>query len=123
MHASSALIFEYNAAVSLNGRLIEVEGIRTFVHRAGSGDPVVLIHGLSASHFMWRAVAARLAQHREVIAFDLPGFGESDKPRPTDFDYSPANLAAFSAKLLAELGVTSATIAGHSFGGAVAINL
>src|SRR5689334_15189473 len=53
--------------------------------RRGSGPPLVLIHGLGSRRQVWEPLIAELARHREVIAIDLPGFGESPLwPPPTD---------------------------------------
>ena len=49
-------------------------------HRAGSGEPLVLIHGIGSRWQMWEPVLDRLTPHREVIAIDLPGFGASPMP-------------------------------------------
>jgi pimeloyl-ACP methyl ester carboxylesterase len=109
--------------VSLSGRLVDVEGVRTFVHRSGSGSPILLIHGFLVSHWIWRGVVEQLARHGEVIAFDLPGHGEADRPAPTDFDYTPAGLADHAARLCEVMGLPPAVVLGHSFGGAVALSL
>jgi len=53
-----------------------------FVHREGHGDPLLLIHGIGASHRCWSPVVPRLAEHHDVLALDLPGFGESSSLAP-----------------------------------------
>jgi len=52
-----------------------------FVHRVGSGEPLVLLHGLGESSIGWRPVIDALAAHHDVIAVDLPGFGRSPNLR------------------------------------------
>ncbi len=87
--------------------------------RAGSGPPVVLIHGLGCSRRTWRHVASRLAQTRTVIAIDLPGHGESDSPLG---DYSPAGQATAVRDLVESLDMPQIDVVGHSLGGGIAIS-
>jgi pimeloyl-ACP methyl ester carboxylesterase len=93
-----------------------------FVHRAGLGEPLVLLHGMGESHIGWRPVMDRLAAEFDVIAIDLPGFGQSpvlqDAMAPT-----VANLAAAITDTLDQLGVDGYHIAGYSLGARVAIQL
>lgn len=109
--------------MSLPGRLLDVDGVRTFVHRSGRGEPLVLIHGLLVSHWIWRPVVKALAAEGEVIAFDLPGHGEADRPSPRAFDYTSLGLAHYCDRVLDRLGISQASVVGHSFGGAVALAL
>lgn len=87
-----------------------------------AGDPrlpvVLLVHGLSSSSATWRPVIAKLAAHAHVIAPDLIGHGDSDKPRG---DYSLGALASWLRDLLDRLGHDSATVVGHSLGGGIAM--
>jgi pimeloyl-ACP methyl ester carboxylesterase len=84
----------------------------------GSGEPLVLVHGLGDSRRTWNRVMGALAVTHTVIAVDLPGHGESDAPGG---DYSLGAHATVIRDLLLALGHTSATIAGHSLGGGVAL--
>jgi pimeloyl-ACP methyl ester carboxylesterase len=89
--------------------------------RRGSGPPLVLIHGIGSQWQMWLPVMDRLAAEREVIAIDLPGFGESlpfDGEEP-----SVPELARSVARFIEELGVQRPHVAGNSLGGAVALEL
>jgi pimeloyl-ACP methyl ester carboxylesterase len=88
--------------------------------RSGAGQPLVLLHALGASRQSWDPVAPALARHFDIIAVDLPGFGES---APLPGEPSPAALAAAVAGLLDELGVTAPNVAGNSLGGWVAMEL
>ena len=72
--------------------------------RAGTGETLVLLHALGLSRRTWDPVIPQLASHFDVVAIDLPGFGESP-PLPADVEPSPASLAAAVAELLAELGI------------------
>ena len=86
--------------------------------KAGSGPPVVLIHGMVNSSRHWERVALRLADSYTVIAPDLIGHGDSATPRG---DYSLGAHAASIRDLLAAIGMNRATIVGHSLGGGVAM--
>jgi pimeloyl-ACP methyl ester carboxylesterase len=97
---------------------IELHGRRVIYRVAGSGPPIVLIHGMLNSSSHWRAVAASLASEYTVIAPDLIGHGDSAAPRG---DYSLGAHAASIRDLLAAVGIERATIVGHSLGGGVAM--
>src|SRR6478752_2281033 len=77
-----------------------------FVHRAGSGEPLVLLHGIGESHVGWRPVMDRLAAEFDVIAIDLPGFGQSPA-LPSTVAPTAGNLAAAVNDALDVLGVDS----------------
>jgi len=79
---------------------------------------VLLIHGMAGSSDTWRAVIPRLAKKYRVVAPDLLGHGQSDKPRG---DYSLGAFAVWLRDLLDELGVARATVVGQSLGGGVAM--
>jgi pimeloyl-ACP methyl ester carboxylesterase len=97
---------------------VQLHGHRVIYHMAGSGPPVVLIHGMVNSSRHWRSVALALADRYTVIAPDLIGHGDSATPRG---DYSLGAHATSIRDLLAVLGVDRATIVGHSLGGGVAM--
>jgi pimeloyl-ACP methyl ester carboxylesterase len=97
---------------------IELHGRRCIYRVAGSGPPVVLVHGMLNSSSHWHAVARSLASDYTVIAPDLIGHGDSAAPRG---DYSLGAHAASIRDLLAAIGVDRATIVGHSLGGGVAM--
>ncbi len=97
---------------------MQLHGHRVIYHMAGSGPPVVLIHGMVNSSRHWREVALALADRHTVIAPDLIGHGDSATPRG---DYSLGAHASSIRDLLAVLGVDRATIVGHSLGGGVAM--
>jgi pimeloyl-ACP methyl ester carboxylesterase len=78
------------------------------------------------SHWTWRDVLPLLPVDEEqldVIALDLPGFGESDRPAPHLFGYDAPSFAAVVDEVLGALGVDEAIVVGHSLGGAVALSL
>src|SRR3954454_17678690 len=97
---------------------IDLHGHQVVYRIAGSGPPVVLVHGMVNSSRHWRSVAIRLAERHTVIAPDLVGHGDSATPRG---DYSLGAHASVIRDLLSALGVGRATIVGHSFGGGVAM--
>jgi pimeloyl-ACP methyl ester carboxylesterase len=90
--------------------------------RSGAGAPLVLLHALGLTRHTWDPVVPALAEHFDVIAVDLPGFGGSE-PLPAGVEPTPAALAAAVAGLLDELGVTAPHLAGNSLGGWVALEL
>ncbi len=87
--------------------------------RVGSGPPLVLLHPLGADRRVWRPVLARLSAHRDCIAVDLPGFGESPAVAGPAH---PGDLARVVGALASELGIPpgGAHLAGNSLGGWVA---
>lgn len=97
---------------------VDLHGNRVVYRAAGSGPPLVLIHGMVNSSRHWRQVALRLADRHTVIAPDLIGHGESATPRG---DYSLGAHAAAIRDLLVAIGVGPATVVGHSLGGGVAM--
>ncbi|MFN2616918.1 MAG: alpha/beta fold hydrolase [Thermoleophilaceae bacterium] len=99
-------------------RQLHLHGHRAEYRIAGSGPPVVLIHGMVNSSRHWEQVALRLAADHTVIAPDLIGHGDSTTPRG---DYSLGAHAASIRDLLAAIGVDRASIVGHSLGGGVAM--
>ena len=91
--------------------------------RRGNGAPLVLIHSLGTDRCVWHPVLDRLAARRDVIAIDLPGFGESE-PLPSDQPPTPQALAqAVSTFLAEELRIRTPHVAGNSLGGWVALEL
>src|SRR4051794_18140469 len=97
---------------------VTVHGHRRAYVKTGSGPALLLLHGLGCTHRTWLPVLDSLARRYTVIAPDLLGHGESDKPRA---DYSVGGFANGMRDLLTVLGVDRATVVGHSFGGGVAM--
>jgi pimeloyl-ACP methyl ester carboxylesterase len=90
--------------------------------RTGSGEPLLLLHGLGMSRGTWDPVLPGLAARFDVLAVDLPGFGAS-APLPPGVEPHPAALAAAVAEFLDGLGITHPHVAGNSLGGWVALEL
>ncbi|HYB34606.1 MAG TPA: alpha/beta hydrolase [Mycobacterium sp.] len=95
-----------------------IHGYRRAFRIAGSGPVLLLIHGIGDNSTTWNTVQAKLAQRFTVIAVDLLGHGQSDKPRA---DYSVAAYANGMRDLLSVLDVERVTVIGHSLGGGVAM--
>jgi pimeloyl-ACP methyl ester carboxylesterase len=88
---------------------------------AGEGEPVICIHGLGGTKASFMPTLAALAPSYRVIAIDLPGFGDSDKPLGARYD--SAYFADATLALLDQLGLDSARLIGNSMGGRVAIEV
>jgi pimeloyl-ACP methyl ester carboxylesterase len=95
-----------------------IHGYRRAYRVAGSGPVILLIHGIGDNSTTWSTVQSKLAQRFTVIAPDLLGHGQSDKPRA---DYSVAAYANGMRDLLSVLDVERVTVVGHSLGGGVAM--
>jgi len=108
----------------IRSQIVRVMGLRTRVLEEGDadGDPVVMIHGVGGWAENWREVMTPIARTgRRAIAFDLPGFGESDPPGDVaHFGPRDPFYPRFVGALLDELGIRSAHLVGNSMGGAVA---
>lgn len=103
-------------------QLIDVEGVSIRTLTAGSGPPLLLLHGYPESSLMWRHVAPILAADFTVVVTDLRGYGASSAP-PDDLahvTYSKRAMAADQVLLMGLLGFESFSLAGHDRGGRVA---
>ena len=100
---------------------VELHGSRVVYRTAGSGPPIILIHGLLDSGSTWRKVAPVLALRHRVIVPDLLGHGDTDGPARAD--YSIGSHAMLVRDLMNELGIERATVVGHSLGAGVALAL
>lgn len=97
--------------------------IRTFAGdiaylRRGQGPPLLLLHGIPTSSYLWRDVIDPLAMTFEVLAPDLLGYGDSDKR--LDADLSIAAQARYMVAFMESLGIHQAAVVGHDIGGGVA---
>lgn len=104
-------------SATVHHRYATVRGQRLFFREAGEADlpTIVLLHGFPTSSFMYRNVIPQLAGYR-VIAPDHLGFGLSDAPGVTEFDYSFDALADLTEDLLAQLGVTRYALLVQDYG-------
>ena len=99
-------------------RYLTVHGYRRAFRITGSGPALLLLHGLGCDSSTWIDVIPELSKQYTVIAPDLLGHGESDKPNA---DYSLGGYANGMRDLLTVLGIDKVTVVGHSFGGGVAM--
>lgn len=99
---------------------VEVGGLRIAYREAGEGPPVLLLHGWPTSSFIWRDVMAPIARTNRVVAVDLPGSGQSDKPTEAgyDFPFFEGVLDGF----LDALGIDRLAVAGHDLGGPIILH-
>ncbi|MCM1028074.1 MAG: alpha/beta hydrolase [Pseudoflavonifractor sp.] len=97
---------------------IEIDNMKVAYEVAGQGTPLILMHGWGCDHSTVASVAATASLTNTVYSLDLPGFGESDEPtRP----WTPEDYAAMLRAFVTALGIKRPTLAGHSYGGRVAI--
>ena len=104
---------------------IDTGDVTLSVHRAGTGAPLILLHGYPQNHQCWARVAPRFAQDFDTIVPDLRGYGDSDAP-PDDADhnaYSKRRMAADIIGLMDALGIARAHVLGHDRGARVAYRL
>ena len=99
-------------------QFITIHGHRRAYVKTGSGPVVLLLHGLGCDHTTWEPVIESLSRRYTVIAPDLLGHGQSDKPRA---DYTLGGYANGMRDLLTVLGIDKVTVIGHSFGGGIAM--
>lgn len=91
----------------------KVNGINIHYVIGGSGEPLLLIHGFGQNWYMWNRLLPELSKHYTVIAPDLPGLGESDKP---DTGYTKKQLAQDLHGLMQQLGYKTEYVVGHDIG-------
>jgi len=100
-------------AVSIESRFAQANGVRLHYLIAGKGNPVFLLHGYAQNSHMWRPLIAALAKTNTVIAPDLRGFGQSDKPAQ---GYDKKTMAQDIHALAQGLGYRRVRVAGHDIG-------
>src|SRR4051812_14390433 len=106
--------------MELQDRFATVNGVRLHYVEAGEGPLVVLLHGFPEFWWSWRhQIPALAAAGFRVVAVDMRGYAESEKP-PRWQDYRMELLAADVAALIGELGEERAHVVGHDWGAAVA---
>ena len=104
---------------------VEANGTSIHLAHAGSGPPLLLLHGYPQTHVMWHAVAPALAEHFTVVCPDLRGYGDSAKPRGDESHepYSKRTLARDQLDLMHALGFERFAVVGHDRGARVARRL
>jgi pimeloyl-ACP methyl ester carboxylesterase len=104
-------------------RDVAARGARIRFVDAGEGPPLVLVHDYLASRVAWDDVLPRLSERFHVVAPDLPGFGESEKPSPRRYNYDFDAFSESLVDLIAAVGLGRVSLCGHAMGGAVALTL
>jgi haloacetate dehalogenase len=106
-------------------RQMDIEGVMVSHAIAGSGPPLLLLHGYPENHLMWRHVAPVLAEDHTVVLADLRGYGDSGKPAAdaAGLVYSKRSMARDQAGLMRKLGFTQFALIGHDRGARVAHRL
>lgn len=102
--------------------IIETGKAKIFVREAGSGDPLVLVHGLGMSSELWFNQIDEFSQHFRTFAVDLRGFGQSSKPREKGA-YAIEELASDIASVIEQLEIAPTHFLGTSMGGFVGQSL
>ena len=106
--------FERKQVTTSGGTINLVQG--------GSGPPLLLLHGYPQTHVMWHKVAPRLAEDFTVVASDLRGYGDSEKPHgdPEHLAYSKRVMAQGQVEVMEQLGFDQFFLAAHDRGARVA---
>ena len=104
---------------------IETSGAAINLVIGGSGPALLLLHGYPQTHTMWHKVAPRLAEDFTVVAADLRGYGDSDKPAgdPKHYNYSKRAMATDQVEAMENLGFDTFFLAGHDRGARVSHRL
>jgi haloalkane dehalogenase len=104
---------------AVTSHFVDAAGLRLHYLEAGRGDPVLLLHGIPTSSFLWRAVMVPVSERRRVVAVDLPGFGRSDKP--LDANYGFTFYERVIDAFLEKLRITRTALVVHDLGGPVGL--
>jgi pimeloyl-ACP methyl ester carboxylesterase len=97
------------------------DGVKLAYVEAGSGDPaIVFVHGWTCNFSHWRHQVPEFANKHRVVALDLRGHGQSEKPEQ---DYGIGEFADDVAWMIGELGLERPVVVGHSMGGVIAANI
>jgi pimeloyl-ACP methyl ester carboxylesterase len=102
-----------NPPANFKHEYVEVNGVKIHYVIGGKGDPLVLVHGFGQNWYMWNRLLPELSKHFTVIAPDLRGVGESDKP---EGGYDKKNMAKDIHELVKKLGYNNINLAGHDIG-------
>lgn len=98
-----------------------IQGHKIYYTQEGSGENILFIHGIGASHYVWRYLSPKLSSEYRVTAVDLLGFGLSDKPET--FKYDLDSQCDILLELLKKLDIKKTIIVGSSMGGSIALRL
>ncbi len=99
------------------GSFADIDGVHLAYHRHGRGEPMLLVHGITTYSFIWRNMVPSLSENYDVIAVDLLGCGESDKP--SGVDYSINAQAKILKKIMDLLNIKEVHLVCHDIGGGI----
>ncbi|AIQ10777.1 alpha/beta fold hydrolase [Paenibacillus durus] len=111
--------------MSVKHRYAAVDGINIFYREAGDEEhpTILLLHGFPSSSHMYRNLIVRLADQYHIIAPDYPGFGNSDQPSVSEFEYTFDNLAKLMNSFVEQLNLQKYSIYVHDYGAPVGFRL
>ena len=101
---------------------IKANGVSINLVHGGAGPPLLLLHGYPQTHVEWHKIAPKLAEHYTVIAPDLRGYGDSEKPPAPEGDlsiYCKRTTAQDQVEVMEKLGFESFHVVGHDRGARV----
>ena len=104
---------------AIESTYIEVDDKRIHYLSAGTGDPILLIHGFPTSSYLWRNIVAGLSEEYRIIAIDLPGYGKSVKRIEDSFSFR--YYSRILTEFVNKLEIESVTLGVHDFGGPVGL--
>ena len=106
----------------LKRRRIRTSGVAINLVHGGKGPPLLLLHGYPQTHAIWHKIAPELAKHFSIVAADLRGYGDSEKPHglPDHVNYSKRAMAQDQVEVMRALGHDEFFVAGHDRGARVA---
>jgi pimeloyl-ACP methyl ester carboxylesterase len=104
-------------------RDVAVRGARVRFVDVGAGPPLLLVHDYLSSRVAWDDALPSLSPRFRLIAPDLPGFGESEKPPPSRYRYDFDAFSESLVDLIAAVGLGRVSVCGHAMGGAIALTL
>tara|TARA_R110000868_G_scaffold8205_3_gene42469 strand:+ start:64136 stop:64987 length:852 start_codon:yes stop_codon:yes gene_type:complete len=103
----------------MKNKFIDVLGSKLHYIEEGEGDPIVFIHGVPTSSYMWRNVVSGLSNQGRCIAVDLIGFGQSDKP---SIDYTIFDLINYFDAFMEAMKLSNVTLVMHAWGSVVGLD-
>src|SRR3990167_7654873 len=103
----------------LISQVVSVKGSNMHYYESGSGDPILFLHGMPTSAYLWRHIIPALSPHARCIAPDLIGMGQSDKP---DIDYRVFDHIAYIDAFIEALNLKNITLVMHGWGSVIGLD-
>jgi haloalkane dehalogenase len=110
---------DISADFKFNLQSVSVDGIELKYYEEGSGDPILFLHGIPSSSYLWRNVVPIVSSTGRAIALDLAGYGQSDLP--LNRDYSFASQYAYLEKFISKMNLKNVTLVVNDLGSALGI--